>query len=451
MGENAEIPSGWESALADRYRLDGLLGSGSMAEVHRAEDTRLLRTVAIKLFRPDADPVAQQRFRDEARVLAQLSHPALVSIFDAGIDNAQPYLVMQLVEGESLRSRLLGGALPPGEAVRLGIRLATAIEHVHRCGIVHRDVKPSNILLDTEGNPYVADFGIALLAGAVRRTNAGQIVGTAAYLAPEQVLGKEIEPAVDVYALGLVLLECLTGELAYPGGEVESVLARLHRPPHIPSTVSPRLAELLAAMTAAEPALRPTAGQCVDALRMLDPPTPLADRPTMVPATAMPSGPTVRPQSFARQPQRSQARVWRRGPPYLAGAAVVAAVVVAGLVLMLGAREAPLSHSAGTDGANQPQSHTVPSEPAAANPATSVPPARPAIVVAATSVAPTPAPGGAQAVKAQPTHKARSKGGGNGDGTGGDKGGGGRNDGGNGRGNGGGGGGGNGGGNGGGH
>lgn len=151
MGEDTAAPLGWESALAKRYRLDGLLGSGAMAEVHRAKDTRLLRAVAIRLFRPDADPVAQQRFRDEARALAPTVPSRAVSTFDAGVDNAQRYLVMQLVEGESLCSRLLSGPLAPGEAVRLGIGLAAAIGHVHRCGIVHRDVKPSNIYVQVGG------------------------------------------------------------------------------------------------------------------------------------------------------------------------------------------------------------------------------------------------------------------------------------------------------------
>jgi eukaryotic-like serine/threonine-protein kinase len=274
---------GWESPLAERYRLDGLLGGGAVADVHRAKDTRLRRPVVIKLFHPDTDPVAQRRFRDEARVLAQLSHPGLVSILDAGIDNARAYLVMQLVDGESLRSRLLSGPLVSGTAVRLGITLATTIEHVHRCGMVHQDVNPANILLDVDGGAYLAGIGIALLTGAVGSTDAGEIVSTGDYFAPEQTPGQELPPAIDVYALGLVLLECLTSELVQPAdAERESALIRPYRTPSIPSSVPPRLAELLAAMTAPEPAGRPTAQQCVAALRALDPLTPMADWPTMV-------------------------------------------------------------------------------------------------------------------------------------------------------------------------
>jgi eukaryotic-like serine/threonine-protein kinase len=344
MREDMSTLSGWDAPLAERYRLDGLLGRGSMADVHQAEDTRLRRGVAIKLFRPDPEPRAQQRFGEEARVLAQLSHPGLVAIYDAGIDSAQPYLVMQLVQGESLRSRLLSGPLTPAEVIQLGTNLAAAINHVHQHGIVHRDIKPANILLDTEGDPHVADFGIALLIGAAELTNATEIVGTIAYLAPEQILGTQITPAADIYALGLVLLESLTGKPVYPeASNIKSTLTRLHRPPHIPPTVPAHLAALLATMTDTDAHQRPTAEQCADTLRKLN----------------------SRPPPTQPPPDRPQAPVRQRHRPYLAAAGVVAATVAA-LALTLSPRAPAQGQFPNSAGSDQATSHTVPSQPPAA-------------------------------------------------------------------------------------
>jgi serine/threonine protein kinase len=170
---------------------------------------------------------------------------------------------MELVDGESLRDLLLAGPLPPAEVTALGARLAAALAHVHANDVVHRDIKPSNIVLDGQAQPHLADFGIALLLDAARMTGSNEILGTAAYLAPEQILGDPVGAPADVYSLGLVLLECLTGELEYPGvSKVESAVARLHRPPRMPAVVPPALAELLTAMTARCPTDRPTAAEC---------------------------------------------------------------------------------------------------------------------------------------------------------------------------------------------
>jgi serine/threonine protein kinase len=251
------------SVVAGRYRLAAPLGQGAMANVYRAVDNRLDREVAVKLFHPGQDAAVRARFGAEAQALARLSHPGLVGIFDAGVERDRPYLVMQLVDGESLRDRLLCGPLDIDDVVLLGARLATALAHVHGNGIVHRDIKPSNIVLDHNGSPHLADFGIALLLDAARMTGSNEIMGTAAYLSPEQILGSGVGAAADVYSLGLVLLECLTGELEYPGvSKVESALARLHRSPKMPEGISPVLGELLSAMTAREAVDRPAAGDC---------------------------------------------------------------------------------------------------------------------------------------------------------------------------------------------
>jgi serine/threonine protein kinase len=254
--------------VAERYRLTGVLGQGALANVYRAVDDRLDREVAVKLFHPGQDAAVRSRFAAEAQALARLSHPGLVGIYDAGVYDAgaegdRSYLVMQLVDGESLRERLLAGPLDADTVALLGARLAMALGHVHGNDVVHRDVKPSNIVLDGNGSPHLADFGIALLLDTARMTSSNEIMGTAAYLSPEQILGVPVGAPADIYSLGLVLLECLTGELEYPGvSRVESAVARLHRSPRVPDTVPPVLAELLTAMTAREPEDRPTAGDC---------------------------------------------------------------------------------------------------------------------------------------------------------------------------------------------
>ena len=253
--------------LAGRYELAGTLGVGGMAEVRRAWDTVLRRDVAVKLFDATADADAGRRFDNEARTLAMLSHPGLVSVYDAGHADGTAFVVLRLVEGRTLRDRIADGPLSVAEVRDLGARLADALAYVHEQGVVHRDVKPSNILLDHDGTPYLADFGLAHLADTTRFTRTDQMVGTAAYLAPEQVRGSEIGPAADVYSFGLVLLECLTGRREYPGGDVESAVARLHRPPAVPDDLPADLVRLLSLTTALSARRRPSAHDCADVLR----------------------------------------------------------------------------------------------------------------------------------------------------------------------------------------
>ncbi len=248
--------------LAERYELGELLGSGGMADVHRAWDTRLRRQVAVKLFRPGADA---RRFDSEARTLASLSHPGLVQVHDAGTADGTPFVVLELVRGPTLRDRVESGPLRVEEVRRLGAQLADALAYVHGRGVVHRDVKPSNILLGDQAR--LADFGLARLVDSTHLTEAGQLVGTAAYLAPEQVRGEETGLAADVYALGLVLLECLTGQREYQGSDIEAAVARLHRSPVVPDELPADLRHLLTLMTSLSPRRRPTAAQCAHALR----------------------------------------------------------------------------------------------------------------------------------------------------------------------------------------
>ena len=260
--------------LAERYRLQQLLGGGGMARVYQARDELLERPVAVKVFRHDpAVPGGDLREQMEIRVLAGLSHPGLVAVFDAGTDQPgtlgqRSFLVMELVTGPILAQRIAAGPLPGGEVSEIGEQLATALAYVHEHGVVHRDVKPANVLLGTppadEPAAVVAklsDFGIARLLDGTRITTYGMTIGTANYLSPEQATGGDLGPASDIYSLALLLLECLTGQVAYPGHGVAAAVARLHHPPTIPTDLPPGWAPLLTAMTHSDPAARPPATQ----------------------------------------------------------------------------------------------------------------------------------------------------------------------------------------------
>jgi serine/threonine protein kinase len=258
--------------VAGRYELGSTLGAGGMAQVFRAHDELLDRDVAVKLFNSSGDPRGPDRVRVEMRTLAGLSHPALVAVYDAGTDvppsgSPRAFLVMALVEGPTLSQLLLDGPLPV-EAVRsIGLRMGEALDFVHSRGIVHRDVKPANVLLDQDGVAYLADFGIARGIEQATLTTAGQILGTAAFLSPEQVSGHPVTTASDIYALGLVMLEALTGRREYPGTSIETALARLSRTAMIDAALPSRWRELLADMTAMDPRNRPTAAQVATVLR----------------------------------------------------------------------------------------------------------------------------------------------------------------------------------------
>ncbi|MFD7255604.1 protein kinase [Streptomyces sp. NPDC059895] len=268
--------------LAGRYRVDAPLGRGGAADVHEAFDLRLGRPVAVKLLR-GGEAQAEKRFSDEALLLARLHHPGLVTVYDVGRDENLPFLVMQLVRGSTLRARIAAGRLTPAAVCALGADLATALAHVHAAGVVHRDVKPSNILLDEQDAPHLTDFGISRRIDDSARTATGVLVGTAAYLAPEQVTGDGTGPAVDVYALGLTLLECLKGELEYPGVPLEAAMARLHRRPAVPAGLDGELAGLaglLEAMTAFDTCGRPDALTCARALTALETAATPAGRPS---------------------------------------------------------------------------------------------------------------------------------------------------------------------------
>jgi serine/threonine protein kinase len=249
-----------------------------MADVFRAHDELLRRYVAVKVFATDPD--VHRRADREIRTLASLCHSNLVSVFDAGVDMTDParpvpYLVMELIDGPTLAQRMAGGALNPAEAAELGTQIATGLSHIHDRGIVHRDIKPANILLahQYEAGPWTAkitDFGIAQVPDAAALTMTGLTVGTASYVSPEQAVGQPIGPSSDIYSLGLVLLEALTGERAFAGPDPHHVaLARVDRPPNVPRPLGPDWVPLLTAMTAQDPNARPDATDVASALQSI--------------------------------------------------------------------------------------------------------------------------------------------------------------------------------------
>lgn len=264
-----------------RYRLTELLGSGGTADVFRGVDVRLRRDVAVKVFRPGASAVTAERFCQEAELLGRLTHPALVEVHDVGRHASSVYVVMRLVEGVTLREHLLDGPMPDGQVARLGVRLASALSHVHAAGVVHRDVKPSNILVGLDGAAYLTDFGISRFVDEPTRSAPGTLVGTVPYLAPEQLLGHGSGPASDIHALGLVLLEAVKGEREYPGGPTEAGPARALRPPMVPAYTSAGLTAAIEAMTRTDPERRPGAAECV---RLLEAASEDASSPRRAPA-----------------------------------------------------------------------------------------------------------------------------------------------------------------------
>ena len=278
------------SLLDGRYELREVIGRGGMAMVHRARDRQLGRDVAVKIFRPGTDiDDADDRQRREVRLLSALNHPGLVSVFDAQVgdvgDVGRPggpaYLVTELVDGPTLAQQIKTATLTEQQVARMGVALGNALAYIHERGIVHRDIKPANILMaGTDPVPKLADFGIAVTVGSTRLTMDGLTLGTANYLSPEQVCGQAVTPASDVYSLGLVLMEALTGDLAFPGNGLEAALARLNRAPNVPRQAGRELRAVLGAMTARDPRLRPRAGQAARTLEKLYAPQPIDIAPT---------------------------------------------------------------------------------------------------------------------------------------------------------------------------
>jgi eukaryotic-like serine/threonine-protein kinase len=253
-----------ETLIAGRYRLDSLLGRGGMSEVWCATDLELGRRVALKLLAPHED---NARFEREARAVAALAHPNVTQLYDYGESDDRPFMVLEYLPGGSLEELLRErGALPDEETHRIASEIAGGLAHAHARGVVHRDLKPSNVLFDDEGRAKLADFGIArMAAGEGTLTEAGTVLGTAAYISPEQASGLPATPASDVYSFGVLLFRMLTGRLPFQSDD-PLALVLSHRdepPPRVADVRSDAPALLAAAADAAlakDPAARPQDG-----------------------------------------------------------------------------------------------------------------------------------------------------------------------------------------------
>lgn len=385
------------AVIGERYVLEELVGRGGMADVYRARDRRLDRVVAVKVFRPGGDPEGARRLVAEARLLAPLHHAGIVAVSDGGSDESRPFLVMPLVTGGTLAGRLATGSLPVTQVARLGRDLANTLAYLHGSGIVHRDVKPSNVLLDDDGRPVLGDFGVSRLVDSTRLTTTGQIVGTAAYLAPEQVRGGEAGPAADVYALGLVLVECLTGRPVYGGtNQIGVATARLHREAEVPDDLPAGLNDVLAAMVATEPEQRPDAAACAERLATAaEPPETAA---TVVLPEDLADRAPARPAGPVRDLLAAVVRALRQ-PAVAAAAVALVAVAVSAAVLpfALGAGTPPPEHVVRTGGGAasvRPTSPTPTSSSTTSKPTASTSPAATRSHVASHRDRPQPPPTG---------------------------------------------------------
>jgi serine/threonine protein kinase len=295
------------SAYADdagRYRLDSRIATGGMGEVWRATDTSLGREVAVKLLKTEYsdDPTFRQRFETEARHAAALHHPGVAAVFDVGERAAtdgsghpRPFLVMELVDGKPL-SDLIGDGrdLDPDAVKDLLAQTGDALGAAHRAGIVHRDVKPANLMVTPTGTVKVTDFGIARAADGVQITRTGAVMGTPQYLSPEQAEGRGATAASDVYALGIVAFECLTGHRPFDKeSSVATALAHVREPvPSLPASVPADLAAVVTRALAKDPAERYADGAAF-AAALRDPRTAAVTRPPVVPAPVVGPDPTA--------------------------------------------------------------------------------------------------------------------------------------------------------------
>jgi eukaryotic-like serine/threonine-protein kinase len=280
--------------LGGRYRMEALLAAGGMGEVWAARDLLLDRAVAVKVLGGAlaGDGRAAERLRREARAAAGLDHPNIARVLDLGEHDGRPYLVMELLEGESVAARIdRAGPLPAAEAARIVAAVADALEAAHQAGVVHRDVKPGNVFLTTSGEVKVLDFGIARSAHDTALTT-GDLLGTAAYLAPERVLGDRATPAADIYALGVVLYELLAGHRPFAGdSEVELAMAHVNADPplldEVASAAPPSLVAACHQALAKDPASRPASA--AEFARLVRTPVPAPGTTRPLPVSGAPS------------------------------------------------------------------------------------------------------------------------------------------------------------------
>jgi eukaryotic-like serine/threonine-protein kinase len=352
------IGVGVQGQLVDRYQLQELLGHGAMGEVWRAEDQVLGRPVAVKLLRAE-EAADADRFRLEAQTAARLNHPNVVGVYDFGSHGEQLYLVMELVDGWSLaQERSLRGVLPAPEAAAIAAQMATGLWAAHQQGVIHRDIKPANVMLTADRTVKIADFGIARFTDDATSTltATGKILGTADYLAPERALGRPAQPASDIYSLGCVLYQLLTGRPPFSGATTLAVVKQ-----HVDATPLPPnrlrleipqpLSDFMLLLLTKDPARRPTAEQAADWLagqhRTPAPVTPAAT--AAMPAPLAPSAPA---------PRSGEARAAAHSRPRRRKLAARAALYGTGLALFASAAALGASLNSGDDTPSSPSTPT---------------------------------------------------------------------------------------------
>jgi eukaryotic-like serine/threonine-protein kinase len=375
------------SVLGGRFRLESRLGAGATAAVWRARDLDLGRVVAVKaLLGDDVDPALAGRFEREGQLLGRLSHPNVVPVHCTGNEGGRPYLVMDLVDGLSLRDVLADGPLPVEDAVRLAADVADGLAAAHRAGGVHRDVKPANVICGADGVPRLVDFGIARADDLTVMTQANVVLGTAAYLSPEQARGEAVGPPSDVYSLGCLLHELLAGEPPFRGdGPLAVAYKHVHEePPPLPADVPAAVAGVVARCLAKDPAARYPDGAALAAdLRrgahdgdatVAVAAVPVPPNRTMVMPAVTPTGERIDPSPLAAPAER------RRWP-------LVAGIAAAALVLSL------LAGAAFGDSGGTPPADASEDAPATTTTTTTI------TTTTTTTAAPPPAPTPAQAGK----------------------------------------------------
>ena len=359
-----------------RYKLISLIATGGMGEVWQAQDEVILRDVAIKILKQEymGDPGFLERFRTEARLAAMVNHEGIANVFDYGEDGGSAYLVMELVPGESLAKILeRERRLPAEQVLDIVAQTARALDEAHKDGLVHRDVKPGNLLITPEGLVKITDFGIARVADTVSLTATGQVMGTVQYLAPEQARGKPATGATDIYSLGIVAYEALAGVRPFSGdSQMAIAMAQINdAPPPLPEDVDPKVAALILKCLAKRPADRPESGlalaKAADGLmvnsRHRNTGTKVLQRPENVNTTLI---------STDTSPTPKPAIIW----PWIAVIALLAVTAVAIIVaIVLGGNAEPTASP--TPSAS---SSSTPSNSASATPSASAS-AKPIVVV----------------------------------------------------------------------
>jgi serine/threonine protein kinase len=325
------------SLLTGRYQLASVLGRGGMGDVWLACDQRLQRDVAIKVLRPElaAEPRVRQRFEDEARAAAQLTHPNVVTVYDTGDDDGTPYIVMERLSGRTLADVVREGSVSLELASRWADEILAAVAAAHGAGVLHRDIKPGNVLLAADGSVKVADFGIAKIADDFDATTTGVVLGTPAYLAPERLAGHPATPASDIFGVGVVLYELLSGHCPFPGDNPMAIAHAIQRGEIVPlrqrrPEVAPAMAAALERAMSVDPDDRFSSAAAMGAaLRPIAAPAPPTGVADTVALPVQPMQATTALPMLA--PRRSRA-------PYV-WLAVIVALVVIGVGVLLVARD----------------------------------------------------------------------------------------------------------------